>query len=240
MTRRTGAKLLITLCAFGLSACGGGGGSGENGQDGSNSHPPQNAVTRTFDLTGFTEVEIRNSFSFIVQQGDHFAIEMTVDADDIDLVRVNLDGVRLRVEFDPSHQGDIRTDVARGIITLPSLDLIELSGSAFADVAGFQASFLTVMQSGSSHIVGSNNRFDFVTASLTGSSHLAFADSAPVPAAHIETHGSTQATLAVMNDGTLTGTANDSSNISYYGNSVAVRVSTFGSASVTWLGPNNN
>lgn len=234
MTHRTGAILLVALHTVGLVACGSGGGS--NGQGSSNSNSQQNAVTRTFALSDFTEVEIRNSFAFIVQQGDHFAIEVTVDADDIDLVKVSRDGIRLRVEFDPSYQGDIRANVARGIITLPSLSTIELSGSAFADVAGFEASYLTISQSGSSHIVGSNNRLEFVAASLEGSSHLMLADAAPIPAAHVEAIGSSQATLTLMDGGTLTGTASGSSNISYFGKFVSVQVGTFNSATVTWLG----
>lgn len=238
MKSRTAAILAITVFTTGLVACGAG--SGRNISVNTNPTPQAATTTRNYALTGFTEVEIRNSFGFIVQQGDHFAIEVTVDSDDIDRVKVSLDGVRAKVEFDPSYTGDIRTSVAGGIITLPSLSAIELSGSAFADVAGFQESFVEMTQSGSSHIIASNNRFDYVSASLDGNSQLMLADVAPIPAAHIESHGSSQATIKLMDGGSLTGAASGSSNISYFGKLVNVQVSTFNTATVTWLGSSGN
>lgn len=237
MQRRTVAILLVALSALSIVGCGG---SGSGGQGGSGGNGSQNAITREFSLAGFTEVEIGNSFNFIVQQGDQFAIEVTVDADYIDLVSVSLDGIRLRIEFDPFFRGDIRSHVARGIITLPYLSAIELKGSAFADIAGFQASSLAITQSGNSHIVGSNNQLDYISASLDGSSHLMLTDIAPVPAAHVEVRGSSQATLDVMDSGTLTGSATGSSNVSYFGLLVNAQVSTLDSATVTWLGPSGN
>ena len=159
-----------------------------------------------------------------------------MDADDIHRVQANQDGNRLRVEFDPSYTGDIRTQVARGVITLPVLDEIGATGSAFVDVAGFNQSYLEIVQDGSSHIEIGNSRIDLLAAILSGDSHLSTENAAAVPAVHADLLGSSQATFIVADGGTLTGSASGSSNISYYGVNVSTFVNTLNSATVTWLG----
>ncbi len=235
MNYRIGQFIILAGVTCLLAACGGGGRGGAN--------PPTSPVATDmlkFSNSGFTEVEIRNSFAFIVQNGDQFDIEMTVDAEYSRLVSVTQDGVRLTVQFDPAFTGDIQAQVARGIVTLPTLETIEVNGSAFVDMAGFDQSFLQIVQSGSSHIAGANSRFDFVDAALAGSSHRSLQDIAPVPAANVTSTGSTQATLNLMAGGTLTGSASGSSNISYYGSNVSQQVSTRDTATVTWLGETRN
>ena len=237
MTLRTFDSFLLAAATCVLVGCGGGGsGGGGSSSPGSTGNTSVGIETRTFTNTGFTEVEIRNSFAFVVQEGDHFAIEVTVDADDVHLVQANQEGTRLRIEFDPSYTGDIRTQVARGIITLPMLDQVAATGSAFVDVAGFEQSYLEVVQAGSTHIEVSNSRIDTLTAVLTGHSHLSSESAAPVPAVHAEVSGSSQATFVIADGGTLTGSASGSSNISYYGLHINNFDSTLNTATVTWLG----
>ena len=77
MTMRTFDSFLLAAVACILVGCGSGGGGSSSGGPAS---PSVGTETRTFTNTGFTEVEIRNSFAFIVQEGDHFAIEVTVCA----------------------------------------------------------------------------------------------------------------------------------------------------------------
>ena len=238
MNYKIGQSFIIAGVSCLLEACGGGGGTDVNPPP--PPPPPVATVRQKFSNTGFTEVEIRNSFAFIVQHGDQFDIEVTVDAEYSRLVSVTQDGVRLTVQFDPAFTGDIRAQVARGIVTLPILEAIELNGSAFVDMAGFDQSFLQIVQSGSSHIEGGNCRFDFVDAALAGSSHLSLRDIAPLPAANVTSAGFTQATLNLMMGGTLTGSASGSSNISYYGSSVGQQVSTRDTATVTWIGETRN
>ena len=235
MTYRIYDSFILATAACVLTACGGGGGGGGS-SSGSSGDPAFRTETRTFTNTGFTEVEIRNSFAFVVQAGDHFAVEVTVDADDIGLVQANQEGDRLRIEFDPSYRGDIRTQVARGVITLPTLNQIGTSGSAFVDVAGFEQSYLEIVQAGSSHVELSNSRIDMLTAVLDGNSHLSIENANPVAAVHALLSGSSQAIFKIADGGTLTGSASGSSNISYYGLSVSAIVTTFNSATVTWLG----
>lgn len=235
---KIGDSLIIAAVACILGACGGGGGGDRTG------FPPQTPGIPTHDLQffneNFTDIDIRNSFAFVVQRGDQFAIDVTIDANYSHLVSVTQKGIQLRVEFDPTFTGDIRAQIARGVITLPTLDKLAVTGSAIVDVAGFNQSFLQIAQSGSSQIDGANSSIDLVTATLDGNSHLSLQNVAPLAAADITATGSTQTTLNMMTGGTLTGSASGSSNISYYGSSVSQQVTTNNSATVTWLGASPN
>jgi len=225
--------LIVALVASVISACGGGG-SGPAG-----AIPPiASAQTKTliFQNSNFTELEIRNSFAFIVQYGDRFSIEVTVDEQYSDLVLVSQNGVRLSVGFDPEFRGDIRAQTAIGIITLPILDVIESSGSAFVDVAGFTQSYLQISETGSSHIEVANCQFDLISATLDGSSNLSLQHISALPAANVDLAGSSRVILSMMTGGTLTGSAIGSSHVGYYGNNVNQQVRTANSAAVTWLG----
>ena len=232
------SKFWITASlALAIAACGGGSGGTSPRNPVTSSPPPGLPVdTLRFENTGFTEVEIRNSFAFIVQHGDEFSIEVEIDREYSQLVSVTQEGVRLTIEFDPTFSGDIRAQVARGIVTLPVLDLLRVDGSVFVDLAGFNQSFLQIIQSGSSHIVGANSRIDFFDAVLNGSCHLDLRHVTPLPAANVVLNGSSQATLSLMTGGTLTGSAAGSSNLSFFGASISLAVQTFNLATVTWLG----
>ncbi|MGI9203738.1 MAG: GIN domain-containing protein, partial [Woeseiaceae bacterium] len=203
------------------------------------SPPPAGATVDnlSFTNTDFTEVAISNSFAVIVQYGDRFDIEMEVDTQYSHLVTVTQEGVRMKIQYDPNFKGDIRAQVAKGIVTLPSLQVLEVDGSAIVDVAGFTQSFLQIRQNGSSHVEGNNSRFDFVDASLNGSAHLSLLGFSPVPAINIEAHGSGQAMLSLMDGGTLTGTASGNANVSFYGRNLIVQSNALQSATFTWMGP---
>ena len=233
MNYRIEKTLIVLLVASVISACGG----GQSGPAGA-TLPISNAQTKTlnFQNSNFTELEIGNSFAFIVQYGDRFAIDVTVDEQYSDLVVVSQDGVRLSVGFDPDFRGNIHAQTAIGIVTLPMLDVIKSSGSALVDMAGFTQSYIQIAQSGSSHIEAANCQFDLISATLDGSSHLSLKHISPLPAANVDLAGSSQVILSMMIGGTLTGSAIGSSHVGYYGNNVNQQVRSANSAAVTWLG----
>lgn len=229
--------LTYLIIGIGLVACGGGGGgSAANTTPPPTQLPPPNVANLTFGYTDFTEVAVRNSFEVVVQEGSEYSVSITVDTEYADLVEVTREGVRLRIGFREDFTGDIRATTLEGIVTVPRLTAVEIINSAVVTVAGFTGSFLEVNLSGSAVLEAPNNRIDFVGATLSGSSLLQFQDIAPLASAHIELSGSSQATVNMMNGGTLTGTASGSSSLFYYGDSLFVDVATHNTASVTRLG----
>lgn len=197
---------------------------------------PGATETRNYSLSDFSEIEIRDSFSIIVQQGDEFAIELTVDRGLGNLVAVDLDGERLRIGFRDDFYGDIRARTLEGVVTLPAISGIELDNSARAVLAGFETSFMDIRLNGSAQLAVALCHFDFVSAVLGGSSQLLLELIAPLPAAHVELSGSSRATLNLMAGGTLTGFASGSSGIDYYGSDISLDVASWGSASLKHLG----
>ena len=235
--RHTARNLMISIVFLnGLGGCGGGGG------DGGPPPPPPVVQTETisFDLSDFSEIEVGASFEVAIQQGDSFAVEFTVDEDIVDLVAATREGQRLKVDRREDFTGDIRADTMEAVITLPTLTRIDLNGSAYAEVAGFTGSFLEVNLTGSASIEGTNMVIDFVSATLSGNSQLLFRDVAPVPAGHFELGGSSRVVVNLMSGGTLTGFAQSSSDLSYYGSDVGIDVSTSNTATVTRLGDTRN
>lgn len=228
----------VASCALLLLVACGGGSSGPKPQNTAEAPTRAGTTNLRFDNTDFTQVEVGNSFALIVQYGDRFAVEVSIDAEYADLVTVRQDGVRLAIGFDPSFRGDIRAEVADGIITLPLLEILEVRNSALVDVAGFSQSYLQVLQSGSSRVEVNNSSFDFLDATLRDSTQLQTSGVAPMPAANVVTSGNSQATLRMMDGGTLTVVAHGTANVGYFGDDVALNADTHGQATVTWLGSN--
>lgn len=241
MNKHYPAVLITILAALLIAGCSGGG-VDINVSGTTTSLPSQGYSVHTlqFSNVDFDEIEIMNSFAVVVQYGDHFDIEIEIDSQYRDLVSVSQDGVRLKVQFDPAFQGDIRAQVARGIVTLPLLNELRTSGSAFVDFAGFTQSTLRIRQSGSSHVEGSNGRIDFIDANLSGSSNLQLTNVLPAAASNVELSGSSHVALYMMDGATITGSASGSANVGYFGNDVSVLVSTSNAATVTWLGSDAN
>ncbi len=192
--------------------------------------------TLSYSFTDFSEIAVRDSFAILVQPGETFAVELTVDAGLGELVAVDQEGDRLQIGFRDDYYGDIRARTLEGTITLPALTGITLSNSARAMVAGFGGSYLQIDLSGSSLLEVAISAFDFVSETLGGSSQLLLEHIAALPAAHVELSGSSRSRLNIMPGGTLTGFASGSSRISYYGSDLSVYVSTTGTARVNKLG----
>ena len=234
MNRKIRNNFIKMSIACLLWACGGGGGS--DGGPSPPPPPPTGTDTLEFTFDGFTEVVGRNSFEVIVQQGDRYTIQVTVNEGLGDLVQVDQQGVRLRIGFDETFTGDIRSTITRAVVTMPELTKIEAINSADVVVAGFTTGYLEAVLDGSARIEAGNCRFDFVDAILNGSSRLTLRDVSPIPAANVTLGGNGSATLNMMSGGTITGLASGSSSLDYYGSNLSVQVTTSGTASVTRLG----
>lgn len=231
MTSRNRNRLAEVTIACLLSACGGGDDRIE---------PPPIRITETedleFALEDFTEITPRNSFEVIVQQGDHFSIDVTVDKGLADLIQVDLEGFSLRIGFDEDYAGDIRSDVTQAVVTMPRLTAIEAVNSADTVVVGFTTGYVEIALDGSARIEAASCRFDFVSALLNGSSELLLRDESPIPATNLQLAGSSSASVTMMSGGTIAGFATGSSSIRNYGSAVTVQVTNSGTASVARLG----
>ncbi len=227
--------LPILVAAVLFAACGGGGSGGSGGTTTIDPPIAKEVVSRSFPVTEFTGVAINGSFAATVRHGSDFTVELTVEADVVNLLDVYLDGTVLQIGFVPG--SDIRADTLEAVVTMPSLQSIELDGSNKVELRDFSGATIDIDLDGSNFLSAHNSAYDFMNARVNGNVLFEFVEVAALPVAHIDISGSSTATLNLMDFATLTGSVMGTSMLSYYGNGVNLDLNTTSSATVVHLGP---
>ncbi len=92
-------------------------------------------LTRNFENSGFTKVEIGYAFEAVISQEDSFTVEITLDDNLFEYLDISQSGETLTITMKP---GNVFTNVTqRVIITLPDLERLELSGASQGNVTDF-------------------------------------------------------------------------------------------------------
>ncbi len=201
-------------------------------------HIAVNTARLTFGFRDFTEISVPTVFMVTVSQGSDFSVEVFVDRGHEHRIDVTQAGTRLTVELLPGN-GNIQT--LEAVVTMPALDLIDLSGVAHASLYDFDQSQMTINVGGVSYLRGNALRIGSLTSSVTGVSRMDLVDVRPIGYADINVSGVSQATLNMDVGSTLTGSVGTgqgtgASTLSYYGTSVDVNVTTDALSSIIWLG----
>ncbi len=218
---------LIAGCNDGGSETGGngavsGGGGGTN-----------LTTTVTFEFNNFTGVSVVGPFSVTIVPGP-FSIQVTVDSGLHRQLDVREEGQLLIVGFEPGSEIDSQTlNVA---IVMPALASINLAGVATATIFDFNGSVLDVQLAGVATLEGQNLFYDLLMANVDAVSVLLIEDVSPLPAADVNVTATSSATVNMMDNGVLTGTAKSASSLSYYGSNISLMVDTDLTSSVTRLG----
>lgn len=201
-------------------------------------HTVDETATLVFDFSNFTEISFPTVFNAIVSHGPDFSVEVIVDAEAASRIDVTQTGSRLTFAL---AGGDGHIDTLDAIVTLPVLDRIDTSGVVNVTLSGFDQSQMTVNVGGVSRIHGSALSIDYLTASVSGVSQLAFGDVRPIGRANINVGGVSMATLNMDVGSTLTGSVSTGqgtgvSTLYYYGTNVDVNVATSFPSTVVKLG----
>ncbi len=222
--------LLAVTVAF--TACGDGGGDGDGGVSGGGGGTNL-TTTVTFAFNDFTGVSVVGPFSVSIVPGP-YSIQVTVDSGLQRRLDVREEGQLLIVGFEPGSEIDSQTmDVE---IVMPTLASISLEGVALGTISDFSGSVLEVWLAGVATLEGQNVSFDLLMANVDAVSVLLMEDVSPLPAADVNVSAVSSATVNMMDNGVLTGTAIATSSISYYGSNVSISVATDLTSSVTRLG----
>ncbi len=208
--------------------------------------------TRSFDLSGFTELEAQSAFDVTVTQSDAYAVEVTVDAEDWERIDVRVEGERLVLGMNDGRTlnlGPLNLRTLQATITMPALDELALHGAADARISGFASSDdfeaeLTGASNLSGDLEAGDVRLDLAGASsvtlegsggnleafASGSSALELGDFAVLDAA-LELSGASRATVNVA--GQLDVDASGASTVAYTGNPELGAIETNGASSVS-------
>lgn len=127
--RRGAALLSAAVAAIGLALLAAGCGTPTVGSG--------KLVTKTYDFKDFTQLVVSHAFEIEVTRGTGYKIEVTVDDNLVDRLRVEQSGSTVRIGLD--NVMSLGTTTQRAVVTLPDLQGLELSGACRADVSGFTA-----------------------------------------------------------------------------------------------------
>jgi len=207
-----------------------------------------NVVTQEEGITGFDKVDISQSFSVDITQGESFRVVIRVDDNLVEHLNVVKQGSTLKIGLDPSRAYTIVNATMEAEVTMPELVGLDLSGSSDANVSGFESSkSLVVDLSGNSDLLGDiqagDTRFDVsgnssvimtgsagdVSVDASGSSEVDLTD---YPASDANVDASGASTVTVNLSGRLNADASGSSNIYYLGDPELGSIDTSGSSNI--------
>lgn len=213
------------------------------------------SARRSFNESGFTQVNVAGGYRVVVRHADAFKIEAGGDEDELNDLRVERDGNTLEIKprntaFFGRHWGRNEEKVLVRI-DMPAVDGLELAGNVQADLGGFdRQDRLRVQQAGVSHLRLNGNygtlklslagpcrttatgHADELSLDAAGAAELAGAN-LQTRTAHVSLVGACKARLNVSE--ALTGEAVGASEVAYSGQPKSVSVKSIGASSLRRL-----
>jgi hypothetical protein len=121
-------------------------------------------ITKTWDISDFTRMQIRSTFHARITKGSSFKVTTTADDNVLPYVRVEKEGNLLKLSIEKGHNFKLKKSPEAEIV-LPALAGVELSGASAGHLEGFDAEKeVAVATSGASKLDGSlgaaKTRFD--------------------------------------------------------------------------------
>lgn len=161
MSQRVVLAVVSLLAVLALAAAGCGGplvGSGD-------------LVTKQYDFKDFTRLEVSHAFEVQINRGDAFKVEVTVDDNIVDRLRVEQTGTTVKIGMEPGIT--LGTTTQRALVELPELEGVSLSGASKGGVVGFESSTdLDVVASGASSLSLTGVRAGDVRLDVSGASKV--------------------------------------------------------------------
>jgi len=151
-----------------------------------------NLETETYAFTDFNKVEISSAFEFEIEQSSSYSIEITVDDNIMEYVRVSQDGQTLKIGLRPAIW--VGSVTLKASVTMPELSGLDISGASRGTISDFSSTEdLDIMVSGASTVTGDitagDVEFDISGAStvqLEGSANDMVADVSGASSFHLD------------------------------------------------------
>lgn len=189
-----------------------------------------NVIQKSFDLSGFTRVEIGSAFIGDVKQGDGWSVVVSADDNIMERISVLLEEKTLRVHLNGFRINATRLRVD---VTMPAIEALAAGGASRVTIGGFMrqpvfaalltgashlngeisADALTVHASGAS-MVTLNGAGSVLSVSASGASHAILAELA-VESADVKLSGASHASIHASR--TIDVLASGASHLTYSG-----------------------
>ena len=177
-------------------------------------------ATRSYDLTGFTQVTASGQWQVTLVRGDEWAVEVSYPAElesGVD-VRQERGALTLRYTLKRSWWSDFGSNEALGMnarIVMPALEAVDMRGASSLDLSGFEGERLSIDASGAISIDGRESRYEALGLKLSGVGRVDLSGVATTDA-RIDVSGAQNVTLR-MAGGTLSGAVSGVSKVDYFG-----------------------
>jgi hypothetical protein len=205
-----------------------------------------NLITQEEDFSGFSRVEIANTFQAEITPGDDYRVVLTVDDNLMPYLRVGQSGDTLRIGLEPGvGVGDSNL---KAQITMPRLEAVDANGASKVFLEDFQSDDpLRVTVSGASSLQGDIATGD-ITVDVSGASKVTlagFGEDADLTAsgastldmggysvsnASADSSGASRVIIDVS--GRLDASASGASSVLYRGNPTTVNSDTSGASTI--------
>jgi hypothetical protein len=129
-----------------------------------------NLVTEQKDFSDFVRVDAGSAFDVSITRDDNFSIKITADDNLMEHVRVSISGDTLHIDTNAISFANV---TLRAAITMPDIDVFNLSGASRGTLTGFDAAeTFSCDLSGASRLSFTDITFGDVTASASGASTI--------------------------------------------------------------------
>ncbi len=203
------------------------------------------AVTKDFDLAGFTAVAAGSAFEVEISRADTYSVAVIVNENLVERLDVGVSGDTLRIYLKP---GIARNAVLKAKVTMPALSGLDLSGASRTTVTGFDSNLaLNSEVSGASTLRGDltcgNAQFNVSGASkvaLRGSAYdlkvkasgASTVDLSNFTSRNTVVNASGASHVSVAASGSLAVEASGASTVRYAGEPTNLKANTSGASSV--------
>ncbi len=206
-------------------------------------------TTIDMNLYGFNKIELGHAFRARIKHGESFSVKISVD-DNIDhLVEAYQSGDKIKISLEDGY--DYHDVTLEADITMPDIELLNLSGATYALITGFDFDHkLTINASGASRIDGAleagdvfidlsgassidlNGSGDYLNIDCSGASSLKLGDFICANAS-LDLSGASSATLNVTE--TISADLSGVSTLYYWGNPTFTKLSISGNSNIVKL-----
>jgi len=185
-------------------------------------------VSRSYALKYFSGIHASGKWRLKLQRGETYNVE-------IEAPEYLLEGLIVEKEKNVLNLGlekgwRLKSGRLKALVTLPSLESLQVSGSVTVDMNGFESERMKIKASGSTKIGGHANKIYYLTLKGSGSTHFDLMNN-PVTFAEIDLSGSSTVSVS-MAGGDLKGSISGSGTVVYDGDIRDQEVSISGSGSV--------
>ena len=192
---------------------------------------PWQSVSESYDIGGFSGVELVGNWEASLTQGDQWDIQLEYVESFEDEISIYLEDELLVVEQIAAERRIGRNTAIFGLnIVMPELNQLNISGEGQTSISGFVGSELELYVAGIAGLEGSEGSYRELDLLMAGNAEVDLSD-LPVTNAQINLAGPVHAILA-MDGGELSGVITGTGELQYLGSVLAENIGVAATGSV--------